>query len=557
MWLNTNLALMWLIHHVAHGYLMWSVLVTSAVSLPTNFRSSDAWSDDRVRSSPLKVQLNLKHLPRGATRKVEPWGSLLQSDQSQIPPEQAPGLPALSLAAISQSTSSHVKQSLAKFGKEEILPLAFLGVMAIGLLLAFMQTDEAISNLEQETPAAGAQGIAEIIPEKVEVMEIPKTSSRGTANTKANLAGIEAMQSGGTWANTYRRTDTLCKDALELLFRCNIIPNEEFAHSYVSQEHIDECVWISTQMLRQKPLEEWVDDWPSARKTFEESVTACFAARTDVITNLYGTSPPNSPGAQEIASDKTNSPTSKSRSYSPSSDRGGMDCGTPILPVAGRPAGTVDHISPPPTVTMLPAPVPPPMGALEHLGSSPPTVTSLPNTTSLTEDQHASPDRQRKPPYFRERGASAEQPGSAAAGAPSPEKEFQELVGQASGRSSVVARCREIMQGMPPRESPVRPSSQQRLAAGSPPGLPGSSSADPFPKQAPLQRVASPPLDEEKFKIQGLYSPPQAESLDAVLDAARRIDTDPDLHMLPTGDIEGQPIGNPSRMQAARRVADT
>jgi len=90
----------------------------------------------------------------------------------------------------------------------------------------------------------------------------------------------------GTWAVTYQKAEGQSKQGLELLFRCHIIPTEEFAHSNVSQEHIDECVWIATHMLRQRKLEEWTEMWPEALRTFEESVTACFAARTDVRTEF-------------------------------------------------------------------------------------------------------------------------------------------------------------------------------------------------------------------------------------------------------------------------------
>jgi len=72
---------------------------------------------------------------------------------------------------------------------------------------------------------------------------------------------------------------------LELLFRCNIISTQEFAYSRVSQEHIDECVWIGTYMLKQKPLEEWVALWQQAQQTFEDSVTACFTARCEARIN--------------------------------------------------------------------------------------------------------------------------------------------------------------------------------------------------------------------------------------------------------------------------------
>jgi len=86
----------------------------------------------------------------------------------------------------------------------------------------------------------------------------------------------------GTWAQTYRESDEQSKQGLELLFRCHIIPTVEFAHSKVSQEHVGECVWISTHMLRQRPLEEWLELWPEAQRTFEENVTACYVARIEL-----------------------------------------------------------------------------------------------------------------------------------------------------------------------------------------------------------------------------------------------------------------------------------
>jgi len=100
--------------------------------------------------------------------------------------------------------------------------------------------------------------------------------------------------SDGSWAQVYREARDEQKEALELLFRCNIISTDEFAFSSVSQEHIQECIWIATHMLRQKPLEEWVALWQQAQQTFEDSVTACFEARggPHSNSNLAGNFPP-------------------------------------------------------------------------------------------------------------------------------------------------------------------------------------------------------------------------------------------------------------------------
>lgn len=110
--------------------------------------------------------------------------------------------------------------------------------------------------------------------------------------------------SDGSWAQVYREACGEKKEALELLFRCNIISTDEFAFSCVSKEHIEECIWIATHMLRQKPLEEWVALWQQAQQTFEDSVTACFEARGGPHSHQssgYETCPPMILGAVPLA----------------------------------------------------------------------------------------------------------------------------------------------------------------------------------------------------------------------------------------------------------------
>merc|ERR1719486_775553 len=102
-------------------------------------------------------------------------------------------------------------------------------------------------------------------------------SHAATKEAQPDFATVDV--SDGSWAQVYREARGDEKEALELLFRCNIISTEEFAFSIVSNEHIQERIWIATHMLRQKPLEEWVALWQQAQQTFEDSVTACFEAR--------------------------------------------------------------------------------------------------------------------------------------------------------------------------------------------------------------------------------------------------------------------------------------
>jgi len=116
--------------------------------------------------------------------------------------------------------------------------------------------------------------------------------SKDDHGVEGGFATVE--YSDGSWAQVYREARDEQKEALELLFRCNIISTDEFAFSSVSQEHIQECIWIATHMLRQKPLEEWVALWQQAQQTFEDSVTACFEARggPHSNSNLSGNFPP-------------------------------------------------------------------------------------------------------------------------------------------------------------------------------------------------------------------------------------------------------------------------
>jgi len=237
----------------------------------------------------------------------------------------------------------------------------FFGILLGALILTICFASDALetSRLRSESDQGAAAKVAENQQSTVKALDKAKGEEPNiqesdvppirVANTRANILMLESDEDAqGTWVKTFRKADMHSREALELLFRCNIIPMDEFANSFVSQEHIDECVWISTQMLRQRSLQEWVDMWPQATKTFEESVTACFAARTDVLANLYGGSEPGTPGSTERDLSimgmqppgyrtSSHSPMGPSpigtsqtvRENSPASDRGLMDCRTP------------------------------------------------------------------------------------------------------------------------------------------------------------------------------------------------------------------------------------
>jgi len=75
----------------------------------------------------------------------------------------------------------------------------------------------------------------------------------------------------GPWAKAYRDSQGPRREAIELLFKCNIITMPEFAGYAVSRQHgdIDECVQIALRMLEDRSISEWEGQWQLAQKTFE------------------------------------------------------------------------------------------------------------------------------------------------------------------------------------------------------------------------------------------------------------------------------------------------
>lgn len=517
---------------MVYGLLVGPLLVKDVTSLPTNLRNADAWSV--VESSSVKVQLKSKQLPRQQLLQIP-----APSAASGLQPEVSPR---------GQATSGEVHHAGGALGSREIasqpmvlhrsrllklesylsagttVALTFFAVLLLTLLwLVCFADDDSISlMMTPKTPLTGSaydsQRVEETATMKVkesrksskeeiqgskkklsaeEEKASRKASKEGvsvvvhSANTRDNLLKIEATQSAGTWAETYRNADNKSsKEALEMMFRCNIIPVQEFAHSYVSQEHIGECVWISTQMLRQRSVEDWVEDWPQAMKTFEESVTACFAARTDAVANLYGSPMPGS-----------TSPSTANVSPDAPSDRGLMDCRTsPFSP---------DALGPSPVPKLRP-------------------ICSIPSTSNaLTEDQIPSHAPDLRNAFYHSNVSSGKNlsetppivPGSQTSvrsssfpvvrprtpGIPEPIPVRPEL--SPDVRSSVIARCREIMRDTPTHASSViNPvlhleqgrSHSQPVYASAPAAYfrapAGEDIAAPVPSASAVSKFALPPL---------------------------------------------------------------
>jgi len=437
---------MWLRNQMALASFVWPLLVTCAISLSTNFQSTNVSSVAVTPQRPTRrpVAKREKEQHELSQRPLEPsfyrWhvpSGLQPATERQAPPKRhaAPPTPDGLLPPREEDAYMQHKvhflgltteplalySTLASSSDQLFLISLVLGVMLLGLALVCLYGEEKSATPLPSPHGHGADRFAEFstiyehdnekdyasdctppyqdqlkddqresmkdtpspympetkpspymqernqpspyMAERNQSPCLPEINLKDTLNTRANLKLLEtpgsALDYQGTWAKAYRKemqkADTGGREPFQLLFLAGIIPFNEFANSYVSQEHIDECIWISLTMLRQRSLAEWVQNSEQAMKTFEESVTACFAARTDVLCSLYGTSAPNSPKPPDNGQEAPGSPRS---------DRGMIDCCTP--------PGTVLQPMAPPTQINLQR------GGLSPPSLGPPTVAHMP-----------------------------------------------------------------------------------------------------------------------------------------------------------------------------------
>lgn len=178
-------------------------------------------------SGPLRI--------RGSQEKLDPGEFLAQSGGRQIfKTEVAWSLPdALRTSALSNSKDATSRVVVMRGAGLNFVACLLLMALLIGVMVACLAGAEESSDLE-----------AVLSKEKCE----------------------------GTWAQTYAKTDEQGKPGFELLFHCNIIPADEFAHSNVTQDHITQCLLIAAQMLRQRPLQKWIETPSEAQEQFQASL---------------------------------------------------------------------------------------------------------------------------------------------------------------------------------------------------------------------------------------------------------------------------------------------
>lgn len=85
----------------------------------------------------------------------------------------------------------------------------------------------------------------------------------------------------GSWEQAYRESRGLRREAIDLLFSTHIIAHEDRSLRSVHTAHIEECVQVAAQMLKERKSAEWIADWKHAQHTFEERYSAISGGPTE------------------------------------------------------------------------------------------------------------------------------------------------------------------------------------------------------------------------------------------------------------------------------------
>jgi len=85
----------------------------------------------------------------------------------------------------------------------------------------------------------------------------------------------------GSWEQAYRESRGLRREAIDLLFSTHIIAQEDRSLRSVHTAHIEECVQVAAQMLKERKSAEWIADWKHAQHTFEERYSAISGGPTE------------------------------------------------------------------------------------------------------------------------------------------------------------------------------------------------------------------------------------------------------------------------------------
>merc|ERR1719506_3176350 len=103
----------------------------------------------------------------------------------------------------------------------------------------------------------------------------------GTGGTNERFqmdSSMSGVMGRGSWATAYRQASGNRKEALRLLCSSGIVTARELSDdlTVISDDHIEECVQIATEMLQTWTLEMWARQPQEAKKFFEARLTALY-----------------------------------------------------------------------------------------------------------------------------------------------------------------------------------------------------------------------------------------------------------------------------------------
>lgn len=97
-------------------------------------------------------------------------------------------------------------------------------------------------------------------------------------NFGMSTSGGGLIMGRGSWATAYRQASGHRREALRLLCSSGIVTARELSDdlTVITEEHIEECVQIATEMLQTWTLEMWARQPQEAKKFFEARLTAMY-----------------------------------------------------------------------------------------------------------------------------------------------------------------------------------------------------------------------------------------------------------------------------------------
>lgn len=127
-------------------------------------------------------------------------------------------------------------------------------------------------------------------------LQEPLAEPESGAANNGMLDGIAMSGSGGlimgrgSWATAYRQASGHRREALRLLCTSGIVTARELSDdlTVISEEHIEECVQIGTEMLQTWTLEMWSRQPQEAKKFFEARLTAMYQRKFNGSTEKQG-----------------------------------------------------------------------------------------------------------------------------------------------------------------------------------------------------------------------------------------------------------------------------